>query len=88
MTKSYVLGAPEIIIGKQVKDFVWGDDDLFFPNDKGDLVAVEGLLLGNHVSFLCGFNYKFYLINLQYLFSSSCSAKKAVIQIKGYTILV
>ena len=46
MEKMYVLGAPEIIIGAQTKEFVWGDKELFLPNkENGSLEPVEGLLL-------------------------------------------
>ena len=46
LSKEYVLGAPEVIIGSQTKDFVWGENALFFPNkENGGLQEVEGLLL-------------------------------------------
>ena len=45
ISKKYILGAPEVIIGNQTKEFVWGEKNLFLPNKDGTLEEVEGLLL-------------------------------------------
>ena len=45
MSKKFCLGSPEVIIGPQVKNFVWGDNELFLQDENGSLNMVEGLLL-------------------------------------------
>ena len=45
LNREYVLGPPEVVIGDQTKDFVWGQKGLYLPNKEGNLEEVEGLLL-------------------------------------------
>ena len=46
LTKKYVLGAPEVVIGNETQEFVWQENSLSLPNkETGVLEEVEGLLL-------------------------------------------
>ena len=46
LTKIYVLGAPEVVIGNETQEFVWQENSLLLPNkETGVLEEVEGLLL-------------------------------------------
>ena len=40
-----MLGSPEVIVGSQTKNFVWGEKELFLREVDGSLTPVEGLLL-------------------------------------------
>ena len=32
LTKKYVLGAPEVVIGNETQEFVWQENSLLLPN--------------------------------------------------------